>query len=216
MAISAPDVVQIRVAVRTAIRRPRPCALPRPCISPSAHQVFLPFPIPRLTSRSGSVRGCIGLNFRASSTRSTDGCQVAVRAGDELQPRVYRRRLGLDWQPQVHDGGRLRLHQQHDWCVQPHLGGPTICGLPFYKTMNDIVQVQERCTRTSAPERRLPMLVPAQLSRPSASAPLLPRRIILLASGPTVSYGTDFSQVCTQAPSICSASSPRRPATRRR
>jgi hypothetical protein len=45
------------------------------------------------------------------------------------------------------------------------------------------------------------MLAPAQLSGPSASAPLLPRRIILLASGPTVSYGTDSSQVCTQASS---------------
>ena len=82
--------------------------------------------------------------------------------------------------------------------------------------MNDIVQVQERVTGTSATERRLPMLVPVQLSGLSSSAPLLPRRIILLASGPTVSYGTDFSQVCTQAPSICSTSLPRRPATRRR
>ena len=54
---------------------------------------------------------------------------TAVRAGDELQPRGYLRRLGLDWQWQVHDGGGLRLHPQHDWCVQPHLGGP-ICGLP--------------------------------------------------------------------------------------
>ena len=70
-------------------------------------------------------------NFRASSTRNTDGCQLAVRAGDELQPRVYLRRLGLDWPWQVHDGGRLRLHQQHGWCVQPRLGGP-ICGLAFY------------------------------------------------------------------------------------
>ena len=94
-------------------------------------------------------------------------------------------------------------------------GAQQSAAFPF-TTMHDIIQAQERCTRTSAPERRLPMLVPAQLSGPSASAPLLPRRIILLASGPTVSYGTDSSQVCTQAPSICSASSPRRPATRRR
>jgi hypothetical protein len=70
-------------------------------------------------------------NFCAPSTRNTDGRQQAVRAGDELQPRAYRRRLGLDWQWQVHDGGRLRLHEQHDWCVLPRLGGP-ICGLPFY------------------------------------------------------------------------------------
>ena len=93
--------------------------------------------------------------------------------------------------------------------------GAQSAAFPF-RMMNDIVQAQERVTGTSATERRLPMLVPVQLSGLSSSAPLLPRRIILLASGPTVSYGTDFSQVCTQAPSICSASTPRRPATRRR
>ena len=93
--------------------------------------------------------------------------------------------------------------------------GAQSAAFPF-RMMNDIVQAQERVTGTSATERRLPMLVPVQLSGLSSSAPLLPRRIILLATGPTVSYGTDFWQVCTQAPSICSASTPRRPATRRR
>jgi hypothetical protein len=51
--------------------------------------------------------------------------------------------------------------------------GAQSAAFPF-TMMNDIVQAQARVTGTSATERRLPMLVPVQLSGPSASAPLLP------------------------------------------
>ena len=208
MANSAPDVVQIRVAVRTAIRRPRPCALPRPCISPSAHQVFLPFQ--SLDCSQWVHRP----KFRASSTRNTDGCQLRF-----AQVMSYSHE-GISADSVSIGNGKFTMEADFD-CTSSTTGasyrasGAQSAAFPF-RMMNDIVQAQERVTGTSATERRLPMLVPVQLSGLSSSAPLLPRRIILLASGPTVSYGTDSSQVCTQAPSICSASSPRRPATRRR
>ena len=143
MTISAPDVVQIRVAVRTAIRRPRPCALPRPCISPSAHQVFLPFPNPSIDVSQWVHPWVHRPNFRAPSTRNTDGCQLRF-----AQVMSYSHEcISAD---SVSIGNRKFTMEADFDCTSSTTGASNrtsgaqqSAAFPF-TTMHDIIQVQER------------------------------------------------------------------------